>query len=98
MFKEPRNRFHGIGSVSLDSLAVLCDNPICRTGLPGYIGWRNRFLGIDSELLNLYNFGLGSIVCLLAYLVSASSHLVLVFLVILGSQEIQKHHLLDKIL
>ncbi len=23
-------------------------NPICRTGLPGYIGWRNRFLGIDS--------------------------------------------------
>jgi hypothetical protein len=24
------------------------DNPICRTGSPGYIGWRNRFLGIDS--------------------------------------------------
>jgi hypothetical protein len=23
-------------------------NPICRTGPPGYIGWRNRFLGIDS--------------------------------------------------
>jgi hypothetical protein len=22
-------------------------NPICRTGPPGYIGWRNRFLGID---------------------------------------------------
>ncbi len=20
----------------------------CRTGLPGYIGWRNQFLGIDS--------------------------------------------------
>ncbi len=23
-------------------------NPICRTGPPGYIGWQNRFLGIDS--------------------------------------------------
>jgi len=23
-------------------------NPICRTGPPGYIGWRNRFLRIDS--------------------------------------------------
>jgi hypothetical protein len=23
-------------------------NPICRTGPPGYIGCRNRFLGIDS--------------------------------------------------
>jgi hypothetical protein len=23
-------------------------NPIYRTGPPGYIGWRNRFLGIDS--------------------------------------------------
>jgi hypothetical protein len=23
-------------------------NPICRTGPPCYIGWRNRFLGIDS--------------------------------------------------
>jgi hypothetical protein len=23
-------------------------DPICRTGPPGYIGWRNRFLGIDS--------------------------------------------------
>jgi hypothetical protein len=23
-------------------------NPICRTGQPGYIGWRNRFLGIDA--------------------------------------------------
>jgi hypothetical protein len=23
-------------------------NPICRTGPPGYIGWRNRFLGIDA--------------------------------------------------
>ncbi len=23
-------------------------NLICRTGPPGYIGWRNRFLGIDS--------------------------------------------------
>ncbi len=23
-------------------------NPICRTGPPGYIGWRNRFFGIDS--------------------------------------------------
>ncbi len=24
------------------------DNPICPTGPPGYIGRRNRFLGIDS--------------------------------------------------
>jgi hypothetical protein len=23
-------------------------NPICRTGPPCYIGWRNRFLGIDA--------------------------------------------------
>jgi hypothetical protein len=23
-------------------------NPICRTGPPGYTGWRNRFLGIDA--------------------------------------------------
>jgi hypothetical protein len=23
-------------------------NPFCRTGPPGYIGWRNRFLGIDA--------------------------------------------------
>jgi hypothetical protein len=23
-------------------------NPICRTGPPGYIGWRYRFLGIES--------------------------------------------------
>jgi len=23
-------------------------NPICRTGPPGYLGLRNRFLGIDS--------------------------------------------------
>jgi hypothetical protein len=32
-FYEPRNRFQGIDSAS------------CRTGPPGYIGWRNRFLG-----------------------------------------------------
>ncbi len=25
--------------------------PICRTGPPGYIGWRNRFLRIDSRAL-----------------------------------------------
>jgi hypothetical protein len=30
------------------SMAGLYDNPICRTCPPGYIGWRNRFLGIDS--------------------------------------------------
>jgi hypothetical protein len=29
-------------------LAGRNDNPICGTGLPGYIGWRNRFLGINS--------------------------------------------------
>jgi hypothetical protein len=27
------------------------DKPVCRTGPPGYIGWRNRILGIDSWLL-----------------------------------------------
>jgi hypothetical protein len=30
------------------------DNPICRTGPPGYIGWWNRFLGS----LNIYKYGL----------------------------------------
>ncbi len=33
---------------SIPSLAGREDNPICRTGPPGYIGWRNQFLGIDS--------------------------------------------------
>ncbi len=33
---------------SILSLAGLYDNPIWRTGPPGYIGWRNGFLGIDS--------------------------------------------------
>jgi hypothetical protein len=30
------------------------NNPICRTGPPGYIAWRNRFLGS----LNVYKYGL----------------------------------------
>jgi hypothetical protein len=34
-----------IDSASLRSLAGRYDNPICRTGPPGYIGWWNRFLG-----------------------------------------------------
>jgi hypothetical protein len=33
---------------SIPSLAGRYDNPICRTGPQDYIGWRNRFLGIDS--------------------------------------------------
>jgi hypothetical protein len=37
-------RSHGIDSQP----AGRCDNPLCHTGLPGYIGWQNRFLGIDS--------------------------------------------------
>jgi hypothetical protein len=32
----------------LCSLAGRYDSPIWRTGPPGYIGRRNRFLGIDS--------------------------------------------------
>ncbi len=45
MFREPRNRFQGIDFASLCSLASRYDNPICRTGLPGYIGWPwNLFL------------------------------------------------------
>ncbi len=28
-------------------LAGRYDNPFCRTGSPGYMGWLNRFLGID---------------------------------------------------
>ncbi len=36
-------------SSGIDSLpAGRNDNPIWRTRPPGYIGWRNRFLGIDS--------------------------------------------------
>ncbi len=33
---------------SIPNLAGRYDNPIRRTGPPGYIGWWNRFLGIDS--------------------------------------------------
>jgi hypothetical protein len=40
-FKEPRNQFSAY-------LTGLYDNPICSTGPPGYIGWRNQILGIDS--------------------------------------------------
>ncbi len=36
-------RSQGIDS----SMAALYDNPICRTSPPGYIGWRNRSIGID---------------------------------------------------
>jgi hypothetical protein len=32
----------------MPNLTVRYDNPICRTGLPGYVGWRNRFFCIDS--------------------------------------------------
>ncbi len=39
--KEPKNRFWALraGTTTLH---------ICRTGPPGYIDWRNWFLGIDS--------------------------------------------------
>ncbi len=44
--KESRNRFQGIDSVSLCSLAGRNDNPFWRTNPPGNIGWRrNRSLG-----------------------------------------------------
>ncbi len=39
---------------SIPSLAGQYDNPIWRTGPPGYIVWRNRFLGSS----NVYKFGL----------------------------------------
>ncbi len=39
-FKEPRNRF--------SAWRAGTSNPVFRTGSPDYIGWRNRFLGIDS--------------------------------------------------
>jgi hypothetical protein len=45
-FKEPRNRFPALRAGN--------DNPICRAGPPGYIGWRNRFLGA----INVYKYGL----------------------------------------
>jgi hypothetical protein len=43
-----RFRSPGTDSASLCSLAGGYDNPICPIGPPGYIGWRNRCLGIDS--------------------------------------------------
>ncbi len=33
---------------SIPCLAGRYDNPTYRTGPPGYIGWWNRILGIDS--------------------------------------------------
>jgi hypothetical protein len=50
----PRDRF-----ASLRSLAGRWDNCICRPGRLGYIGYRNRLLGINSlGSLNVYKFGL----------------------------------------
>jgi hypothetical protein len=48
LFKEPKE--------SIPSLAGRYNNPICRTGLPGNIGWRNRFL----SCLNVYKYGFSS--------------------------------------
>ncbi len=42
-FKEPRNWF--------PAWRACATTPFCRTGPPGYIGWRNWFLGIDSYRL-----------------------------------------------
>jgi hypothetical protein len=56
-FKSPFFSFFPPGLVFVDlfgaqesipSMTGLYDNPICRTGPAGCIGWRNRFLGIDS--------------------------------------------------
>ncbi len=49
-FKEPRNRF----SAWLAGKPVRQSYFFCRTGLAGYIGWRNRFLGIDSSALQSF--------------------------------------------
>ncbi len=46
-FKEPRNRFRAWRNGTTTS-------PIFRTGPPGYICWRNRFLGS----INVYKYGL----------------------------------------
>ncbi len=50
---------------SIPSLAGRSDNPICRTGPPGYIGWQNRFPGIDSwARINVYKYGLRPLILL----------------------------------
>ena len=49
-----RLRSLGIVSASLCSLAGRYDNTICRNGPLGYIGWRNRFLEIDSWAPKLF--------------------------------------------
>jgi hypothetical protein len=51
-FKKLRNQFS-----QLCSLAGHYDNnPICCTGHPGYVGWRNRYLGF-LNVYNVYNSG-----------------------------------------
>jgi hypothetical protein len=52
----PRNRFQGIDSASLCDVTGHYDNPICRTGPPGYKGKidsLDQFLGF----LKVYKFG-----------------------------------------
>jgi hypothetical protein len=44
---SPYKTFQGAQG-SIPSLAGLYENPIYRTGPLGYMGWRNRFLRIDS--------------------------------------------------
>ncbi len=38
-----------IARESIPNLPGRYHNPICRTGPPGYIGWRNPFVVIDSS-------------------------------------------------
>ncbi len=54
--RQAGNRFQG----SLKGLQIRAqyDNPVCRTGPPGYTGWRNRFIGIDTCSINIYKYGL----------------------------------------
>ncbi len=47
LLRSPRIDSHRVGPVQYN-------NPFCRTGPPGYIGWRNRFLGS----INIYKYGL----------------------------------------
>ncbi len=42
-FKGPRNRFPAWRN------RFVCSINICKFGFSGYIGWRNRFLGIGSQ-------------------------------------------------
>ncbi len=58
MYRPARARICFLRSPeSIPSLAGWYDKPNCCTGSPGYIGWRNRFLGIIPGLLKRLQIG-----------------------------------------